>query len=234
MAETPRPAGAPAPVRAGAPIPGKPMSPQKPAKKKKRISKGIILFIVFLVLVIAAVALVYFDVGGSKQMAATFLHLNNPTSAQLKEIQDAQAALDKQKADMAAVDKKQKTTASELDKREADTTAKENAQKIKQEELDALAAKLSGQQGDLQALAAKYENMDPIKAAAILDKMKVADIAKLLGVIKADKGALILNNMTPDVAKKVTEYILKNPVATPTPTPSPAGSQPPSPTPSPK
>ncbi len=223
MADAPKPTGSMPPIRTGVPIPGRP-APLPAKKKKKRISKGAILFIVLLVLVIAAVALVYFDVGGSKQMAATFLNLNNASTAQLKQIQDAQALLDKQKADMAALDKKQKTTAGELGKREQAVAGTENAQKLKQEELDALAAKLSGQQADLKALAEKYENMDPVKAAAVLDKMKVADIAKLIAVIKADKGALILNNMKADVAKKVTEYILKNPVTTPKPSPTPSAS----------
>lgn len=63
---------------------------------------------------------------------------------------------------------------------------------------------------DLQDLAKTYENMKPAEAAAVLEKMKdnLDTVAEILGAMKADSRAKIMDQMDPDFAANVTKKLM--------------------------
>lgn len=63
---------------------------------------------------------------------------------------------------------------------------------------------------DLKDLAKTYENMKPAEAAAVLEKMKdnLDTVAEILGAMKADSRAKIMNQMDPDFAANVTKKLM--------------------------
>lgn len=63
---------------------------------------------------------------------------------------------------------------------------------------------------DLKDLAKTYENMKPAEAAAVLEKMKdnLDTVAEILGAMKADSRAKIMDQMDPDFAANVTKKLM--------------------------
>lgn len=63
---------------------------------------------------------------------------------------------------------------------------------------------------DLKDMAKTYENMKPAEAAAVLEKMKdnLDTVAEILGAMKADSRAKIMDQMDPDFAANVTKKLM--------------------------
>lgn len=63
---------------------------------------------------------------------------------------------------------------------------------------------------DLKDLAKTYENMKPAEAAAVLEKMSndLDTVAEILGAMKADNRAKIMDQMDPDFAANVTKKLM--------------------------
>lgn len=63
---------------------------------------------------------------------------------------------------------------------------------------------------DLKDLAKTYENMKPAEAAAVLEKMKdnLDTVAEILGAMKADSRAKIMDQMDPAFAANVTKKLM--------------------------
>ncbi len=63
---------------------------------------------------------------------------------------------------------------------------------------------------DLKDLAKTYENMKPAEAAAVLEKMNdnLDTVAEILGAMKADSRAKIMDQMDPDFAANVTKKLM--------------------------
>lgn len=63
---------------------------------------------------------------------------------------------------------------------------------------------------DLKNLAKTYENMKPAEAAAVLEKMKdsLDTVAEILGAMKAESRAKIMNEMDPAFAANVTKKLM--------------------------
>lgn len=63
---------------------------------------------------------------------------------------------------------------------------------------------------DLKDLAKTYENMKPAEAAAVLEKMSndLDTVAEILGAMKADSRAKIMDQMDPDFAANVTKKLM--------------------------
>jgi len=112
---------------------------------------------------------------------------------------------------MARLDEKER----EFEKREKDLELlkKDIEDKIKQ--LKDLERKLEGpvkkqrlEQGvRLQHLAGVYSSMDPVRAAALLDKLDEDTVTKLFAVMKSKKVAKILANMSPGKAARISERL---------------------------
>ncbi len=109
---------------------------------------------------------------------------------------------------MASLEKRE----NELDKREQDLELlkKDIEDKIKQ--LKDLQRKLEGpvkkkrfeQGARLQHLASVYSSMDPLRAAALLDKLDEDTVTKLFAIMKSKKVAKILANMSPEKAARIS------------------------------
>lgn len=63
---------------------------------------------------------------------------------------------------------------------------------------------------ELKDIAKTYENMKPAEAAAVLEKMgdNLDIVATILGAMKADSRAKIMNQMDPDFAANVTKKLM--------------------------
>ena len=226
MADNVKPAGAPqnkpGSVRttpAGGFVPATPTAAKKaapPQKPKKKISGGLVVALFFLILIAGAVGVVYFDLGGFKDVAVTALKLNEPTSAQLeKEAAREKAFADKENA-LLAVEEEQKATAKELKAREkavtaaeADLAERDAALTQMETELNKLSESLNAEQLDLDAAVQMFSNMDAKRAAKALSGIdEPADIALLLLHMDSVKSALILNNMRSSLATKVMTEIV--------------------------
>lgn len=76
---------------------------------------------------------------------------------------------------------------------------------------DAQAAQSKKAQAKAAVLAATFQNMDPAKAAAIFEKMKVQDAANDLNLLNDQAKAQIMEQLTPDTAAKITPLLAGNP-----------------------
>ena len=177
-----------------------------PEKNKHHISMGGILCVLIILLVAAAVAAVYFDLGGAKNMAVSALKLDKPTAAQLAEIDtkqkdlaDAQAKIEQETAD-------QKKTAGEIDKKQAALQQQQTAISMQQAELD----KQKQSSETDKATIAIFEQMDPAVAANVIQNMaSVDDMVKLLTSLKSDKAALIMDHISQNVATQIATQMVK-------------------------
>ena len=115
---------------------------------------------------------------------------------------------------MARLDKRQQ----ELDKRKEDLQLLQRDIDDKIKQLKDLQRKLEGpakkkrfeEEARLQHLAGVYSSMDPIRAAALLDKMDEETVTKLFSIMKSKKVAKILANMSPEKAARISAYLYKN------------------------
>ncbi len=115
-----------------------------------------------------------------------------------------------------------RTRMAELDEREAKLQKKEQdllvlqkdiQDKIKQ--LKELQQKLEGpvkkkrfeEEARLQHLAGVYSSMDPVRAAALLDKLDEGTVTKLFAIMKSKKVAKILANMSPEKAARISQQL---------------------------
>ena len=109
---------------------------------------------------------------------------------------------------MASLDKREK----ELDKREQDLELLKRDIEDKIKQLKDLQRKLEGpvkkkrfeQGARLQHLASVYSSMDPLRAAALLDKLDEDTVTKLFAIMKSKKVAKILANMSPEKAARIS------------------------------
>ncbi len=103
----------------------------------------------------------------------------------------------------------------ELDKREKDLSFLEKDIEEKLKKLKELQRRLEGpvkrnkaeEQTRLQHLAGVYSSMDPVRAAALLDKMDENTVTKLFSIMKSKKVARILANMEPDKAARISSFL---------------------------
>ncbi len=114
---------------------------------------------------------------------------------------------------MAKLDERQRL----LDSKEQDLKFLERDISEKIKILKDLQRKLEGplkkkqyeEQARLQHLAGVYSSMDPVRAAALLDKMEEETVTKLFSIMKSKKVAKILANMSPEKAARISAYLYK-------------------------
>lgn len=229
MADNVKPAGTPqnkpSPVRttpAGGSAPATPaktVGAKKAAplqKPKKKSSGGLVVGLFFIILIAGAAAMVYFDLGGFKDVAVTALRLNAPTSAQLEEAAARERAFADKENALLAAEEEQKAAAKELKQREKDVAAEETdlfqreaAVAQKEAVLNTLSESLNARQIELTAAVEMFSHMDAEKAAKALSGIdEPADIALLLLYMDSEKSALILDNMRASLATKVMTEII--------------------------
>ena len=115
---------------------------------------------------------------------------------------------------MAKLDERQRL----LDSKEQDLKLLERDINEKIKLLKDLQRKLEGplkkkqyeEQARLQHLAGVYSSMDPVRAAALLDKMDEETVTKLFAIMKSKKVAMILANMSPEKAARISSYLYKD------------------------
>jgi flagellar motility protein MotE (MotC chaperone) len=105
--------------------------------------------------------------------------------------------------------------AAELDRRERELDLVRDDIEAKIAELKALLKKLKGpvdnalaeREKNFKHLVGVYGKMDPARAAALLDRMKEKDVARLLAAMKAKQVAAIFANMDPARAARISAMI---------------------------
>ncbi len=112
---------------------------------------------------------------------------------------------------MAKINEREK----ELDEREEALRLLQRDIKDKIKELKDLQRKLEGpvkkkrfeEEARLQHLAGVYSSMDPVRAAALLDKLDEDTVTKLFAIMKSKKVAKILANMSPEKAARISQRL---------------------------
>ncbi len=187
--------------------------PPKEKKEKKPKSGGsplmmfLGIFLFFLVLVAGGVVLVYFDIGGSKEIVNQFLNYSDfAQEAKLSIVQEAQKKVDSDKAE---IEKKQTyfdvqnkdldAKVKEIDEREAAVIKREQALESPSPSPGASGQADSGGtavSSDLKVAVKTLVAMDPADAAKILEGL--TDEAYLMRIIRSMNGdarAAILTEM---------------------------------------
>lgn len=206
----------------GTPPMGKPGLSTKPgsaAKPKKKASVGAVLAIFLVVVIIAAVALVYLNVGGLRQKLADALQTEQAVvegeSAAIAaaEIEQRQEELDELESDMDAQSATLKKKSQDLKDKETALNDQETALEAREEAVAAAETSLQETQqtqDDLAATAKIFENMEPAVAATAISGLDtVDDMVALLMVIPSNKSAAILSNMEAKLATEVLSAMIK-------------------------
>ncbi len=213
-----------APAPAGKAVPAKPAG--QAGKPKGKVSAGAVIAVMLIVMIIAAAALVYFNVGGVRQKLADALQTDQAQvedetaamdAAQIEQRQgelDAQAAqLDKQTAALKTKTDKIKEREKTLEDNEKALADKETALAAREEAVaTAEASMLEAQQAqdNLAATAKIFEAMEPAVAATAISGLgTVDDMVEVLQMISSDKAAAILGNMEAKLATKVLSEMMK-------------------------
>ncbi len=115
------------------------------------------------------------------------------------------------RAKMANLDEKEAI----LQKKEQDLLILQKDIQDKIRRLKELQQKLEGpvkkkrfeEEARLQHLAGVYSSMDPVRAAALLDKLDEYTVTKLFAIMKSKKVAKILANMSPEKAARISQRL---------------------------
>jgi len=193
-------------------------APAKPQKSKKKISAGAVLAIFLLVVIIAAGALVYLNVGGLRQMLVSFLQEGLAADGETEaitaaELEQKQKELDDRAAELDAQADRLRQKSKELSNKEKELKDKDAELKDREEALasaEASAQQAQAAQNDLEATAKIFAAMDSkVAATAISGLGSVDDMVALLLKIPSDKAADIVSNMEAKLATKVLSEMMR-------------------------
>lgn len=182
-----------------------------PQKKKKKMSAGALGCIVLVVLFAGALAAVYFDLGGTKQIAASLLKIEPVRTEADEQIKAKQDELDEL---MKTLDKKE----SDLDLREDELSTREDGLSAKEGELTQREAAVVKEETEadaqreayLKTVAERFGKMDVKKAASAIAGMETAeDMAKLLLYIPTEQAALVMNQMKSALVTEILSEMMK-------------------------
>lgn len=187
-----------------------------PKKKKKRISAGVLVSIVFVIAIAGVFAMVYFDIGGTKQSVIEMFSLDIPPDEQIVSAhQMVEEALTKQEE----LELQIETLDQQLDDwedREDELIDKQEDLADKEQELAELEETISGDDSEtegeddvLTATVKIFEEMDTAKAAeAIVGMETIQERVTLLINMTSDKAALILDQMDSELATKILSEMI--------------------------
>ncbi len=194
----------------------KPVSTTKP---KKKVSGGMVLAIFLVVVIIAAVTLVYLNVGGLRQILADSLQTEQvaaegeSAAIAAAELEQRQKELDELASDLDAQSATLKKKSQDLKDKETALNDQETALEAREEAVAAAEASVQETQqtqDDIAATAKIFENMEPAVAATAISGLDtVDDMVALLMVIPSNKSAAIISNMEAKLATKVLSAMIK-------------------------
>jgi len=189
------------------------------AKPKKKISGGAVLAIFLIVVMIAAAALVYLNVGGLREKLVAVLQTEQTSDSadssapDAAELEQKQQELDKQAADLTAQSDKLKQKSKDLGDKEKTLADKEKELTTREEAVtsaEASAKQTQQTQDDLTATAKVFEAMEPAVAATAISGLdSVDDMVALLLKMPSDTAAAIVSNMDAKLATKVLSEMMK-------------------------
>jgi len=184
--------------------------PASDPKTKKKMSGGAMMAIVLVVAIIGLSAVVYFDLGGAKQMVASTLGLTTVKQADAEAAKLAAAA----QADLETEQTKIKSSQESLSQKEEELDARERELNAREQALSEQEAALAETVGtadqqaqrdeQLDAAAEIFAQMDAASAAkAIAGMDSVADMAQILMRMPSEKAALIMENMKSSLVTQI-------------------------------
>lgn len=130
---------------------------------------------------------------GREQCSQEFLDLIN---ARAQEIEEQQKALKQKEADLRLLEEEIDQKIKMLKKLQRDLEGP-----IKQ--------RAAEEEARLQHLAGVYSSMDPSRAAALLNKLDDDTVTRLFSIMKSKKVALILANMDPEKAARISSFLYR-------------------------
>lgn len=184
----------------------------KAQKKKKKISAGTLICIVLIVLIAGAVAAVYFDIGGAKQIAASLLKLDAPVSAEggtensaaVEQLDQREKTLDEKEQELSKKEDELNTKEQELGTKEQDITQRESAVKETEKTID------EQQKEYYTSVAQIYEKMDVKKAAkAISGLASTQEMAQVLLYMTKDQAGKVMDQINATVATQILSEMMK-------------------------
>lgn len=185
---------------------------KKPPVKKKK-SFGMIFSVILILAIVAAIAFLYFDVLGSKQMVAGFLSLDEPTQEQLDVLNAKSLELQAQEEEINIKMVSSDTLSNELAAREAALDAREGKLEKNEEALAAMQNEFDLKVSDVNATIEMFELMEAEKAAKAIGQMKDDEaIIRLLTGMSSEKAAEILNFLDYKVTSGVLDIIMEDEV----------------------
>lgn len=202
----PKPQAAPTP----APAAKKPQEPDKNDKNARAhkafsgVIAGISVFLLMTALMLGAVALIYFDVGGIKPTVASALGLYDDLNEKAFELDKRATALDQLQSE-------QDQEKVELERARAQIEADQAALEQLKEEFEIQQALETGAQTDIEKTAQTFDEMDPAKAAAIISAMgDTTETLQIMKNVSPEAFARIMEEMDPVLAAKILSKVFVN------------------------
>ncbi|MHB1313887.1 MAG: MotE family protein [Christensenellales bacterium] len=179
-------------------------------KNKKKLRAGSIFCTVLILVSAGVIAMVYFDLGGFKDLAVSALNLDIPSNAQIAESESGRQEMETKQAQINQALAEQAKTVQELERKQIYLAQQEQLLAARQAELDKQEQAFKAKQSSMEAMVSIIEQMDPAVAAKTLEKMKnISDMVRLLTNMSSEKAALILNNISLSVAAQIASHMVK-------------------------
>ncbi len=190
--------------------------PSKMKKKKKRISSGVLASIVFIIVIAGVFAMVYFNIGESKQAVIELFALDIAPDVRIVSANEMlEEALTKQEE----LELEIEALESQIDVWEEKDDELEDIKKDlakKEKELSELEVSLTGtgedgevKDSNLMATVEIFEEMDTVKAAEAIGGMKTVQEKVLVLVnMQSDNAASILDQMDKETATAILSEMI--------------------------
>ena|GEM_PF-3840845 len=185
----------------------------KPARKGMSPGKaGLMVFLFMVFLLMAATALVYFDVMDARQiMVNVLLEGKSPYDPQIARLEELSLSLSQESLALEQGKAELESARKQLEKKEKTLTSKEETLVSQQTALEENTALAATTEENVAKLVAMYEKMDAARAAKIIEEMyDVDDVSYLLSRMKQDKASGILAAMDTVRAARVTELLMNS------------------------
>lgn len=184
-------------------------TPGKQGAVPRRLSplRSALIVTVFFLLALCIVAtFLFFDFGGSRQLALRFLQVGeHPYQNQMNALLDLQEQIRQEKLELTTWQEQVAAREKDVQKTERSLAARESAVAQREEQMQEQQTSLDTGNTELAKLVAIYEKLDASTAAKILEEMKdIDEVTRILSRMKDAAVADILTAMSQEFAARVS------------------------------
>ncbi len=177
---------------------------KRPAKKRGRLPGALIVGLVFVVLLAACAAVLFFNFFDSRQVTVAFMQRMDPN------IQSVEDDLDNEWAELADQKTDLERWETELQKHEEDLSKREDALKKREDALiEAATSESSAQNQQAAYLARVFSSMDTAKVATTLQQMEdIQQVVRIMRHMSVDEIAALMAAFEDGYGAKVSAAML--------------------------